>query len=257
MRLIVVMLLFVAQGGMMPGPGTPHTTASCSVPSFTNVWPIYGAGVTCNGGSACSVGLGIDTVPSLGTGGANSLTQTTGGNRPLYLPAAINSQPSATFTSGDSFNITTPISGTLIISVYAVFAPSIGAGTSPITGNRGSNGAFEWRINGAGGTQQMNIAGVDMIGSGTATFPATTYSAALAQYNMSTNAWALFTISGGSASADGSGTYSGGMSLTQGINSIGFSDPDGAFQGNIAEVGTFAGTSTTGVAAYVNCKYGI
>ena len=118
----------------------------------------------------------------------------------------------------------------------------------------GNAGGMEWRIN-SSLHQELLVAGSVSLGAGTATISTTGYTALAAQFNVTTGAWALFTVSGGSVHSDGSGTTVGVPS--QPIMDIGVGDSADFFDGSIAEVSYLNGTSTTGIGAYTLACYAI
>lgn len=251
----LIALWLILQQGMMPGPGTPHTTGGGSVctspPTSTYHWTIYGTGNTCAGGSACTNGAGMDTLVDIVA--ANNAVQATGGNRPIYTTAQVNGLPSIVYTAGGSqslkFPTGTPSVGSQL-TYYAVVKPNSGAGPFPIFGP--SIGGIEWRI--SGGHQELLSANVASIGTGTATISTSNYSMLVAQYDETNGNWAFQICSGGSCVSDGSGTNLIGL---QSSDSIGFSTGDGSFGGGIADFGFINSTTTTGIAAWSQACFGI
>jgi hypothetical protein len=239
------------------------TVASCTPPTMTYRWQVADPGTLCGSGVACTNGAGIQSIPSSAT--SNTASQSAGtGQQPVYTTGAINGLPAALFngaTNQRSLTIGSPIAvGSGTLTWYAVLEPTSAASASlGIIGaptQAGGSGSFEWRITGSSNNQQTLSEQRAGIGLGTATIATSHFSAIVTTYNFSTGAWALYTCASGTCTSDGSGTATATWGLT--IRELGAASGDTAwFNGYIAEWGYLNSISTTGIASYVNCQYGI
>lgn len=255
--LILLLLPLLAMGGgqtvVSTGNHRKIFSAACNAPTLTYQWEMWNAANTCNGGSACTNGAGLDTVND--SAGADTLTQGTSGNRPIYTTASISGLAAANWnTSNMQLNRSVAPSNNTTMTWFVVFNSSAIGTSQPITGNSSGTGAFELRVNATGNIEMLK-GRVTSIGTSTGTYSASTWYAVLATYDQGTGAWAIYKCSGGTCAADGSGTNA--VSFSVGADRIGFYSGDGVFSGLIAEVNYRQAITTTGYGAYALCKYGL
>lgn len=248
--LALFVLLFAAQN---PGPSVTGALASgsssCTPPSMTYRWVVDNASNTCNGGSACTNGAGIDTLVSTAT--ANNATQGTAGNRPLFSTATtLNGHATAQFTASSSqtLGLASGI-GVTAYTIYAVIEPT-GTGNRAFVG--GATGELEYRIN-SSNHQELLYAFHASIGTGTATFSGSSFVAIAETYDSTSGAYALYTCAGGTCTSDGTGTSAQPISPATSLG--GNTD---FFNGYIAEIGAANSIlSVASIGTYVNCEYGL
>lgn len=250
--IIALLLLLTGQFTLPTRGGIASGTATCTPPTMTYRWPVYGAGNTCNGGLACSNGLGIDTLVDVV--GTNNATQATSGNRPIYTTGAINSLPAA------AYNGTTNVLslGTALMAATTTYvALGIKIDTSSLHGaifGGPSGGELELRVNGT--HQELLIENVAVIGTGTTTLTNGSFMTLVATYNSGTGTWALYTCSGGTCTVDSSGTNI--KTITAGMSNLGAAPGSSEFySSNIAEFEYASSITTAGIGAYSLCKFGI
>lgn len=257
----LVLALFLLQiggkGGVGGKSGVGGGVSGCAAPTAfeTSQWPVYGAGVTCV--TACGSGVAINLIPD--TVGSLNLAGNTGSYaEPTYLPSAFGTLAAAAYSnpSGMALGAGIPTSVTST-SFWATLAPSGGA--RGIVGGPAS--AFEWRITTGGCCQEVLVSGVSVIGHGSAAFTNGAKYTVAVTVNSVTGAWALYTMSGGVVTSDGSGTI-GAITFGAPITDFGTANgtADG-FQGNIVDAGYFAGiwnsTALNAIAAWSNCNAGV
>jgi len=221
----------------------------CTPPSMLHRWTV--GTVTCSGGSPCTNGAGIDTITDTGTGSASNAEQPTSGNRPIYNTAVVGGNPVATFTaaSSQSFTFHNNISDSLM-TVYVVIKPTSGTWFG---GGSGTGGGVQYFYNGA--NQQFNSLNRTIIGTGTSSLSTASFQTIVLTYDFSSGAWSMYKCSGGSCAGDGSGTQTASFGFP--INQLGGSAAAGFFSGQIAELAYNNSISTTGIATYSQCQYGI
>ena len=232
----------------------PAPTSSCTAPTLANQWEMWNASNTCNGGSACTNGAGLDTV--VDSAGSITLTQTTSADRPIYTTSAVNGLASGTWNTANmqlAFSSLLPQNTT--DTWFAVVNQSSLVTANVILGNdAGGTGVFEWRFD-SSGHQQLLKGRVAVIGTSTSTYSINHWYAIMVTYNQPTGDWVFYNCSAGSCVADGSGTNA--QTFSNGLDRIGFYGSDGVFVGQIAEVNYAIAITTTGYGAYAQCKYGI
>lgn len=233
-------------GGKAGTGGGP--AAGCTAPATTYDWlPSATAGSSGNPGFNDAVG-------------GNNATNSSG--YPAYgATSGPNSKPALTFTasSNQSLNLSTGVPYTwTTYSVFVVYHTDTGGsndetiiGTSGTSANTfliadGSSSAIYFNLN---GTQIQNSTSI----------PASTWIALAIQWNVSTGAWTIYRLSGGTATSIGSGTNTATLSSSNLFNQIGEAGFFGFFFNQaIAELGFYNGTINSSTAAtYASCQYGI
>ena len=246
--LIQLALFLLTQKAVFFGQNHSNGSNCSTPPTMTADWETFAAGTT-----VAVNGSGVNNLTDVVA--ANNAVQPTGGLQPIYHTAQVNGLPATTFTAANFqvLDITTPIASTVTTyTFFAVVKPTAGGGNYSILG--GNAGGMEWRIN-SSLHQELLVAGSVSLGAGTATLSTTNYTAIAAQFNVTSGAWALYTVSGGSVHSDGSGTTIGVPS--QPFMSIGEGDSSDFFDGSIVQVGYLNGISTTGIGAYILACYAI
>ncbi len=252
--------------GMMPSMGALQQDQTivavrkkappCVAPTMTYRWAAYNPSNLCTGSVACTDGAKIITLADFVS--TNNGTQATDG--PIYHTNQINGQPALTFLgiAGTTYvQLATSLAVTGSATFYAVLRVNSGAANSPVIGVN-ANGGIEWDNNGTPNYKMiMQSSGVAFIGTETTARSLTNFTTVALTYNFSTGAYVFYDCSGGTCTADGSGTttasWTGGRVYYIGlVNSFGTK-----FDGQIAEVGYLSSSSTTGIGAYSQCKYGI
>lgn len=237
---------------------------TCVQPSASSQWFAYNAGSTClPGGVTCTNSANMNTVPDAIDG--MPLATNSGTNKqPVYTTLAINSLPSWAFDGSGTdqqvlFLGAGDIVGNTTFAMYAVINVTATSGTYPIFASSaptsgGRDLAPIWYINPSG---QQNLAadGIANIVTGS-TNVSGSWKAIAFTYNSSTLVGTTYNIAGGTATMDTTNTATTGMGNLS--NQIGGATFDALwFNGQIAEVGYINSASLTGVATYVQCRYGI
>jgi hypothetical protein len=239
----------------------PSSAPSCVDPTTieTYEWPMYGTGVTCTPTSACTNSANIANVPSIVS--PNNATPYGTANYPIYTTSTFGTLAGANLGSPSisALYLQYPIpAANTTYSMWWTFKLASGGGGALNGGTIGN--AFEWRVYPTG--QQMALdSGSYEIGQGSYTFAAGTAYTVAATINTTTGAWALYTLSGGVATLDGSGTVTP-FTFANPMDTIGASyDNTDPFSGYILDGGYYDGiwtsTQLTAIAAYSKCKAGV
>ena len=233
-----------------------------ATPIADHRWQVNYASNTCGTGLACTNGAGVNTLADFGTVAGSSVSNGTTAQQPIYTTGAINSLAAAGFTASSSQHLETTFAGQVAgssFSGYAVFKLTTNGVNQALIGNN-INGtpSIEWRIN-SSNHQEFIAQNVASICTGTATFATGTWYAVAFTYNSSTGVCNLYTISGGSATSDGTATSV--QTVTNGMADIGMAAGIDFFNGTIAEVGLStsiwsAGNLSTN-ATYIHSEYGL
>ncbi len=202
-RLAIVALL-----GLMPSMGQQDQTivavrkraaVVCVAPTTDHRYAINEPTTTCNGGSACTNGAGIDFVTDLvQTDRDNRARQTVSGQRPIYTTGAINGLPAAAFTSTNSQFLDMANGGGWLgsggavtaITVWMVIKPTNGAWI--LSSQSGTAGSFMYSFTASPGHQHADSKNRTILGSGTATLSSSTWYTLAVTYNFSTGALAFY-----------------------------------------------------------------
>jgi hypothetical protein len=233
---------------------------SCSPPSLTYQWAAYSLTGTNNCGSAgtssCTNGASVYTLTESIAG--NNAVQATSANQPLFETNQINGLPAieSNGLSGVSaeylpFSMTIP--DTANFTIYAMVKSSSLSGYQTIISNDANTSSIEYGIPNAA-HQYVRVNGYSS-GLGSATLSTGTWYTLALTFTYSTLAYNLYICSGGTCTSDGSGTAGG--SPSQPINSLFGPNGDDSWNGYVAEWGYLNSVSTSGIAAYSLCKYGI
>ena len=244
--LLALMMFFATPHGQQTiSASFPPAPSGCTLPPVTSDWL---ASNSCSTGAACM----NDAV------GGNNATQSVSGDVPTYSASGTFSHPYLTFNgSTDFLNLGTGIPHTnttysfLVVGNFA----SVSTGAYVIAGVSLSLG---YRIN---PNQQLALAGSTVTATGTASYSTSTKYALVATINTSTNAYTFSKLSGGSVTADGSGTASA-LPYSVNITTIGVGGTASAYLAAatpeiIYYNGVWTGGNLTTAAAYVACRYSI
>lgn len=228
----------------------------CTAPTMTYRWAAYNPSNLCGttGGSSCTTnGQAFYSVADSVAG--NTATQTSTGSQGTYSTNAINSLPAISFTGAQFYTMGTGITAPTTFTFYAV------AEVTNVSSNRGligANSSANFEIRTASTTPNVTLlsqATAQIAVSGTA-LPTSTWFTLVVTYNTVSGAYNFYKAVGGSLTSLGSGTsiasFSAATTQLGGAQSV--SD---FWFGSIAEWGYLNSTSTTGIAAYSQCEYGI
>lgn len=251
MKYLVLLLLQISISMGPPKSPIGGGGGGCTPPTLTYEWPVYNPANTCLGGGACANGNLNDTIVDLVAG--NNATNSNPSLQPTYNTAQVNTKPADTWNTAAELPFPTPVAASGTTDTwFAVIKPTAST-LAPIVG--GSSGGFEWRIS-ASGHQEVLLANTTLIGTGTAVISSSVYSTVAIEYDKTAGTWAFFICSGGTCTADGSG--SGGITNFLAVtNILGLSSGDGGFVGSIAEIGYRNTLSITGIGAYSQSCYAI
>lgn len=236
-----------------------HASAAPATPVADHRWQVNYASNTCGSGVACTNGAGINTLVDQGTVGGKNLSQATTAKQPIYTTGAVNGLAAGAWASASTQYVeaATPIGGSSF-SGFAVFKLTSTGVNQAIFGNNITGSAVEWRIN-SSNHQELLAQNVASICTGTATFTTGTWYAIAFTYNSSTGACNLYTISGGTATSDGSATSA--QTVTNGIADIGVGAATDYFNSMIAEAAlstsVWSGSDLAANASYIHTTYGI
>lgn len=195
-----------------------------------------------------------DTVAS------NDATNSTSGDRPTYsATSGPNSTPGLAFNgSSDTLNFATSISSSVTqYDVFFVFTTPSLASTQAFMG--GPSGALDFDLTTAGKVI-ITISGTGTVATCTTAHSINTWYAYAVTFNTSTKGYACYILSGGTYTADGSGTASSGT-LTGNLTNIGQQSTN-YLHATVPEIGLATGTiwgstQLTTIATYVHSTYGI
>ncbi len=250
--IIALVPLLAASGGQMVNTGNHRKimAAACTAPTMTSRWAAYNPSNLCTGSVACTNGATTTSVPDF-LGASNSTSANA-----VYVTGSVNGLPSFSFSSAQ---IVLPSGGTVSasgsITLYAVLKPSATPFTGGIFGSAVNSGP-EWRIESTGGKQEFLKQGIVSIGTSTSAVSTAAYSTIVMTYNYTSGVLTFYKCASGTCTTDGTATSAPGFTLRQ--NVLGFASVvNEQFVGNIAEWGYLNSSSTAGIAAWSQCKYGI
>jgi hypothetical protein len=244
----------------IPQRGTIATApVSCTTPTqLTDVWLVFNAFplVTCDSGVTCVTGVNVnndlvtDTITS-----ANNATQSTNSQRPIWTANVVGTHAGDAFSGGSLqlLSYTGSTYSNVVIGVLAHTVPSLGTVDAFFGGS--SNGALELKIN-ASGKLELDVQEQALIGQGSTIYTPGATLNFMATFSGST--WALYSMSGGTATLDASGSYSG-TALSNANNQLGAATGVPEF-GIGTYLGWFAGTGTTSItniATWATCETSI
>lgn len=261
--LILFLSSFLASGQVMQQGivASAPPAIPCSPPTMTYRWPMWDSTkVSCGG--TCTNGAKITAATDVVS--ANNLSQATTAKQPFWATGVINGLPSSQFIFASTLGnltMTSGIQATGTATYYAVVKPTSGCATSTscmIVAGTNVHGAyqhsFQWRI---GTNQCIDSEAIAGPTCGTNPVSTTSFTTLAVTFNFSTGAYAFYQCTGGTCASDGSGTFSttwGGFTDAIGHNSF---NPTFSFDGYIPEVGYLNSISTTGIAAWSQCQFGV
>lgn len=231
--------------GVTPTPN--NANASCTAPTMTYRWVPAAA---CSTSQPCAT----DIVAG------NNASQTTGGDLPTYsATGGPNGTPALVFNgTSDFLTMATAIpTGVTDLTMYAIFNP---AGTPSshdydlISGS--ANNSMEFGID---PSDHIFFNQMDIIGAGGAlTFPVSTWYTEVVTFHNGTSTTQFYRTVGGALVPDGPATVQA-MTFSAVTGNLGGETlTNNYFNGSIAEWGFLSGsTSTTGIAKWSSCHYGI
>ena len=241
------------------GGGQPGYSAACTAPTMTYRYAAYNSSNACGttGGSSCTTN-GQAAYSAADFVAGNTATEATTARQAVYNTNEINGLPAWTFSdavAGTGFVMGTAIPSSIsAFTMYAVMEfPTAHAGA--LLSNT-PGGAIEWRIN-SGNNMQLEVNETLNIGASTQNLSTNTWYTVVVTYNTVSGAYAFYNASGGTLTAEGSGTNA--QSFTQPtaiIGNAGFGTSD-YYNGQIAEIGFLNSVNTTGIAAWSKCEYGL
>jgi hypothetical protein len=254
----MILLLMFPQWGMGPGPGTPASAGAGFAPTYEWVAGYASNGCGTTGLTPCLTAGQVfyKAVDEIG-GNVATTSNTSATTGFLFEPSQINGLPAIQLSgsvSGTHLAPGTTINSAQTMTFYAVFDPS--SFTGAVLASGGANFTLAFGLDASGKPYMSSINGVTTA-SGTTAFSLNTWEAGIWTYNNSTSAWAYYTCSAGSTTANGSGTTAL-TGLTSITGELSGNHSSAGMQGMYAEWGVILGSaSTTGICAHVYSVYGI
>lgn len=259
---LIPTILFLQLGsGVAVHTGAPAGSGAPCVPPITTYRYVASNVLnTCNGGLACSNGLGVDKLTEYNSTG-NDATQLSGGARPVYTTGAVNGLPAITFSGAQFLTFASGWpAGSGSITIYAVLEPGTGGSLDYNIVGSGSGGAgrgsLEWNVQQTSYEQYVNASTETHIGGGSTALSTSHFSTIVFVYNFSSGAYTFYVCSGGTCNVDSSGTTTASSWLQ--ASAIGLNGNDSTvFYGQIAELGYLNSANISGIDAWTQCEYGI
>lgn len=228
-----------------PGPdggGSLAAPLPCVAPTMTYRW-------VPNSGCSIIVACATETVSG------NNASQTSSGALPTYgATCGPNSTPCLTFNGTSDYIIpTTAIpSGVTAFTLYAVIKPTTVSTDNPIFG--GNNNGIAYKSN-SSGKMDLSAQGFTGVATGTQTLVANTWYTQVVTFNNGASTTIFYSASGNTLTSFGGG---GGGSFPNSTPYLGGIPIESIwFTGSIAEWGYLNSVSTTGIANWSSCHYGV
>jgi hypothetical protein len=173
--------------------------------------------------------------------------------------ATPSGKPSWTFTAASSThfqpNSNLPVTGS--ITYYAVYKPTSHCATTACPFFGGGQFGNNYPEYGIGVKQYFNSAGVVNIGNSTTSPTVGVWHTGALTYNFTSGAWTFWICTGGTCTADGSGTTTGTFSYPNSAYLGGWFPGGEWFDGQIAEWGIRTTADVSGIGAWSFCWFGV